>query len=509
MNSFRKSNLQNIKNIFEEKTGVELESAPVWRYPIKKYVVIAAVLVCSFTMTAFAASLFSSLSGDDLSLSSTYEGNGIVSIQVENKSDKDLNFQKQLKLMRWSTSEEIAPLSDNIIFENTEIKANTSGTMTIDLSAAYDFSVLEQPLVDDHYYFVLTNNNFLFGQDWMCSIEFTEPIITPIQEPTPINPVEADKVSASKVTEKLQHYFDTYIADPLEWQARNEEYLSDCAQLLNDLDGNVVPSVAPHLLVDMLNPGVIFDETVPADKQHWLTGEHHKPIDGYNLPIGSTLDEKALVLSAYVPQHRGEFDGGVDVPLVYIMTYEVDSIQSSEDYAFIRGQLLTFAEMEQYKVYEDEKYICFNVTELFYTDLRTHVESMISQRSDVYFDEQIWERVQNIYNYCMDKENLEGSFYYIDDGEPSTQGLSSMKLDSRGENGENSLAYLDTLRDNISQAILNKELNFVSSCWVDEASRTVKVGITEMKEEYIQRLKEFENMGPALDIFQQDLPVDE
>jgi len=30
-----------------------------------------------------------------------------------------------------------------------------------------------------------------------------------------------------------------------------------------------------------------------------------------------------------------------------------------------------------------------------------------------------------------------------------------------------------------------------------------------MKEEYIQRLKEFENMGPALDIFQQDLPVDE
>ena len=308
---------------------------------------------------------------------------------------------------------------------------------------------------------------------------------------------------------QLQHYFDTYIADPLEWQARNEEYLSDCAQLLNDLDGNVVPSVAPHLLVDMLNPGVIFDETVPADKQHWLTGEHHKPIDGYNLPIGSTLDEKALVLSAYVPQHRGEFDGGVDVPLVYIMTYEVDSIQSSEDYAFIRGQLLTFAEMEQYKVYEDEKYICFNVTELFYTDLRTHVESMISQRSDVYFDEQIWERVQNIYNYCMDKENLEGSFYYIDDGEPSTQGLSSMKLDSRGENGENSLAYLDTLRDNISQAILNKELNFVSSCWVDEASRTVKVGITEMKEEYIQRLKEFENMGPALDIFQQDLPVDE
>ena len=62
-------------------------------------------------------------------------------------------------------------------------------------------------------------------------------------------------------------------------------------------------------------------------------------------------------------------------------------------------------------------------------------------------------------------------------------------------------------KQRVEQAM--KELNFVSSCWVDEASRTVKVGITEMKEEYIQRLKEFENMGPALDIFQQDLPVDE
>lgn len=405
--------MHNIKNIFEEKTGVKLETVSTWHYPLKKYMVIAAMLVCSFTMMGFTISSFSSLAGDDLSLSSTYEGNGIVSIQVENKSDKDLNFQEQLKLMRWSTSEEIAPLNDNIIFENTEIKANSSGTMTIDLSSAYDFSVLEQPLVDDHYYFVLTNNNFLFGQDWMCSIEFSEPIITPVQEPTPMTPVQADEVSVTKIAEELQHYFDTYIADPLEWRVRNEEYLSDCAQFLNGLNGNVVPSVAPHLLVDMLEADVIFDETVPADKQHWLTSENHKHIDGYNLPVGSTLDECALVLSACVPQHKGEIDGGVAVPLVYIMTYEVDSIQSAEDYAFIRGQLLTFKEMEQYKVYEDEKYICFNVTELFYTDLQTHVESMISQRSDVYFDEQIWKRVQNIYNYCMEKDNLEEHFYYV------------------------------------------------------------------------------------------------
>lgn len=73
MDSFNKTNLQNIKDIFEEKTGVALETRRR-RQPIRAAMLVAAVLVCSLTMTAFAVSLFSSLSGDDLSLSATYEG---------------------------------------------------------------------------------------------------------------------------------------------------------------------------------------------------------------------------------------------------------------------------------------------------------------------------------------------------------------------------------------------------------------------------------------------------
>ena len=92
---------------------------------------VAAVLVCSLTMTAFAVSPFSSLSGDELSLGATYEGNGIVSIKVENRSDKELHFQQQLKIMRWSASEEIAPLSDEIAFSGTEFEAHTSGVIYI------------------------------------------------------------------------------------------------------------------------------------------------------------------------------------------------------------------------------------------------------------------------------------------------------------------------------------------------------------------------------------------
>ena len=127
MDSFNRTNLKNIKNIFEEKTGVDLDMGRQHRHPIKSAMLIAAVLICSLTMTAFAVSLFSSLSGDDLSLSATYAGDGVVSIYIENKSDKKLSFQKQLKLMRWSTSEEIEPKSGKVIFSGTEFDAHFRG----------------------------------------------------------------------------------------------------------------------------------------------------------------------------------------------------------------------------------------------------------------------------------------------------------------------------------------------------------------------------------------------
>lgn len=165
MGSFNRNHLQNIRDIFENKTGVKLSSRKLVRHPGRTGMVLVAVFACFFTITAFAMSLFPSLSGDDLGLTATYEGNGVVAIQVENRSDKELNFQSRLKLMRWSTSEEVMPTSNNVTFSGTNFAAHSSGIMTIDISNTYDMELLEQPLVDDHYYFVLTNNNFMFGQD--------------------------------------------------------------------------------------------------------------------------------------------------------------------------------------------------------------------------------------------------------------------------------------------------------------------------------------------------------
>lgn len=367
----------------------------------------AAVLVLIITIGigAWALREFNSLDGDDLLLSAHYEGAGIVSIEVENRSNVDLRFQPMIRLQRWSTSEEIQRISDDIVFSNTVFKAGETGAFRIDLSKAYDLDVLETPLKDDWYVITLTNHAFLFGQDWMCSVDFSEPIKTEAEEPMPLSPVtpalqtKDAPVSAAEIMDELQPYFEEYVADYTERNALAAEYLMKCQTLLGNWDKTVVPSISPlTLTIKEPEEVVIFDSSVPSDMQLQLTGLHSRTVDGYGKKIGSTDMEEALVLSVQIPQHKDEIDG-VEIPLLFIFTYDAGAIENTQDYAFIRGQLLTFEQMEKYKVYEDGQYVCYNVTALFYSDLRSYVDSIISQRSDVYCDDQIWSRIQNVYNY--------------------------------------------------------------------------------------------------------------
>lgn len=399
MNSFSRTNLRNIKTIFAEKTGVIPDARPR-RHPGRIAAAAAAFLACCVGTPVLASGMFSSLSGDDLALSAVYEGDGIVSVRIENRSDKELSFESRLKLMRWSDNAEIQPVSDEIVFSGTEIQAHTDGVMTIDLSNAYDMDALEQPLADDHYFFVLTNNNFIFGQDWMCTVEFGEPIRIVHDDPEPIAPAEADPELTQEIMEELKPYFADYTSDPYERNRLAQEYLSLCQRLLAQVEGNIVSPVSPmELTMPDSGEPVLFDSTVPSDMQLQLTGLHRRTLDGYGKPVGASEREHALVLSAYIPHRQGEIDGGVDIPLLYVFIYEADRVRNPQDYAFVRGQLLTLEQMEQYRIYSDENYVCYNVTDLFYSDLRNYVESMVSQRSDVYFDEQVWTRVQNIYTY--------------------------------------------------------------------------------------------------------------
>ena len=405
MNSFNNNNLKNIKNIFEEKTGVELTAKRTVRQPIRTTIILTAVIACFLTMTAFAISLFSALSGDDLGLYATYEGNGIVSIVVENRSEKELNFQSTLKLMRWNNSEEIDAISDNVFFDGTKIPPNSSGTMTIDLSSAYDVVMLEKPLVDDHYYFVLTNNNFIFGQDWMCSVEFAEVTVTP---PKPLPPVQADDKIVNDITENLQFYFNNITFDFEERRTMDTEYMQALTEMFNSFDGNIVQSVSPLLLADTSSTGVIFDNSIPSDEQHLLVDEHWHSHDANFKLLTSSSAENALVLSAALPLQRYE-DTFTYLPLLYIFTFEKSAI-SDDDYVFIYGQLLHFSELEEYRVYEDEKYVCYEMSDLMYSDLMEYVKQFVSQNADIRFDEQVQVRVENICNYY--KENIGNLFYY-------------------------------------------------------------------------------------------------
>ena len=61
MSTFRRENLDHIKNIFQEKTGVELTHRRSVGRTVRVIAVVAAVIACCTITALAAASLFSSL----------------------------------------------------------------------------------------------------------------------------------------------------------------------------------------------------------------------------------------------------------------------------------------------------------------------------------------------------------------------------------------------------------------------------------------------------------------
>lgn len=416
MNSFNQTNLAHIKSIFEAKAGVALESSTSSRARFRTAFILAAVLGCLTISAVASQGLFSDLDGDELSMNGTYEGNGIISVVVENRSDRDLEFQPTLKLTRWTTSEKVQPVSDRVIFENTDIPAHSTETMTIDLSNAYDMAALEVPLTDDCYYLTLTNHNFMFGQDWMCSVNFSEPNRTPIEYPAMPEP---DVSITQNIQESLRPYFEH---DSMDTQARcagEANYIQNYTRLLEDFEGEIVSSVSPvlpgnrislekpYLTISIPEKGVTFDETVPTEEQHLLVGQNWFARDAY-FKLVAQEGEYALVLSATVPSARYD-DAGTSVPLLYILTYEKNAV-AEDAYAFIYGRLFSFTELEPYKVYEDEAYVCYEVSGLMYSDFMTYAEDYIQFVDNLRWDAQSQQRLKTIYTYC--KENMSNLFVY-------------------------------------------------------------------------------------------------
>ena len=78
-------------------------------------------------------------------------------------------------------------------------------------------------------------------------------------------------------------------------------------------------------------------------------------------------------------------------------------------FAFLYGRILTFAQLEESKVYEDAQYVVYDVTDLYYTDLEAYIDTFVSGNA-VYFDESVRIRLHNIRDHYREPGNL--IFYY-------------------------------------------------------------------------------------------------
>ena len=176
MKTMTNENFRHICRLVEQKTGVSLgpDRMHERRHRARLVPVLAVLAVMVLTMTASAFMLFTPMNGDELALGGIYEGNGIITVWVENGSDKYLRFQKQVMVMEWEESRELPGLSGKVIFRNTVFPPHSGGAMTLDLSGAYDTDLLEREITRGNLYLVLTNYDFQFGHDWMCFIRFPQ-----------------------------------------------------------------------------------------------------------------------------------------------------------------------------------------------------------------------------------------------------------------------------------------------------------------------------------------------
>ena len=130
-------------------------------------------LLCFVILCAFAYAKFSDLNGDVAGFAPAYQGDGSFEIVIIKEFDKELKLQDKVKVMQWSTSEEVEGDTGKIRMSGLTIAPHFQGVFSIDISEGYDVRAMEENLPEgDWYYFILTNNNFAFGQDWMCSFDF-------------------------------------------------------------------------------------------------------------------------------------------------------------------------------------------------------------------------------------------------------------------------------------------------------------------------------------------------
>ncbi len=174
MEKYNRKNLKNIQRIVQKKTGASIDAGQsTGGAKSGQMLLLVCSLLCFMTLCAFAYAKFSDLNGDEAGFAAVYQGEGRFEIVIVNDSDKELKLQNKVRVMQWSTGAEVEGDNEKIKMEISAIAPHSQGIVVIDISEGYDIDAMEEKLPEgDNYYFVLTNHNFAFGQDWLCFFDF-------------------------------------------------------------------------------------------------------------------------------------------------------------------------------------------------------------------------------------------------------------------------------------------------------------------------------------------------
>ena len=364
---------------------------------MRRLIVLAAILALLLSLCAFTYTYFSTLAGDNLILTAKYAGEGIVLAEVENQSENALYLEPTVRLLYYSNHQPVELSGTKPIITGLEIPPMTTQTVRIDLRQSYDLAKLES-LTNDFVCLQLTNKGFLPGQKWTTVVSFRPNT----GDYVPQYVKTGDTVRAEGVIPSLKAYFENFTPDVFARWADVPNYLELVEQELSQVDGNIVAPVCPFYYWDF-------------EEYHTLA--QPSCFDGYNKLLGRTDMEKITHISLFVPRllDGEKLDGVQEIPLFYFWIFSRSHIQSLDDYAYIRGNLLTFRELEEFKVYEDDEHVIYELHHLVYSDLRNYVEEMLIQNDSIYFDEEIWERIQRFYSTYNNRNTLQNCIKPLDE----------------------------------------------------------------------------------------------
>lgn len=237
MKKYSKKSLRNIQAIVQEKTGAAITSnRKLSVHKTRQMALLAGCMLCFAMLCAFAYAKFSGLDGDVAGFASAYQGDGRFEIVVINYSDRELKLQDNVRVMQWSTSEDVEGDSEKIRMSGLTIAPHSQGIVTIDISEGYDVGAMEENLQEgDWYYFLLTNNNFAFGQDWMCSFDFEK---EPVEDAEQRLTVLAEQRAEGQEAAEIEYVTGDLIYPDWLWPTASRKVSSDYGEQGNGTDSD-------------------------------------------------------------------------------------------------------------------------------------------------------------------------------------------------------------------------------------------------------------------------------